>query len=610
MSLSSSSGEDVRIAVSDDGTGISDPQLLLSFGQSGWDDRVAADEDPAGMGVLALARFGCRVESRVGSRPYRVEVTPEVLSGEGSAQVVGNDVDGTRFSTRISFTHPATDLRIVTVCLQSAALYFPLPVYLNGQRIEQGDFLEEAVHIEEWSGLRLGVFRGSYNLDPHDINFHGRTVKSGFTAIVAMHAESWSREDEWHIQVDVVACPNLELVLPARKELVHNDFLSELRQHVARVIFRAMAASDPVPDLPWSQWDKARKLGVELPMPAPRLASWKPARPEDHTHIRRVRQALEEDRLSEYLLVSRYLPQSVQHVLERALDNAGLADRVLVADERLAGYSWYDRIARIVDLEGVIENDGEEYPLHEYVREDGANFERRVDRIRFDLSVRPYGEVSEKTQKLSIPGELAFAAADDIEWFDTPMVMTHDCALNESELSELIFKSCFFYNDDSDADSRYTQGEEARQQAWLTATSTLWPKDEHDRSAIIEAVRKHVSYLAWNRNVIIQIQGHYVEVDFIEPNEESARMSVYSITGQDVINAMTMMAQVNAESGAEDAGRVPLPADMSPEERERLFVAVANIARNDTRTDEIYSLVADWVAMALEAQDPGIPSQA
>ena len=48
--------ENSVITVSDDGRGIADPEAILSFGLTGWDDQTTSKENPAGMGLYALAR--------------------------------------------------------------------------------------------------------------------------------------------------------------------------------------------------------------------------------------------------------------------------------------------------------------------------------------------------------------------------------------------------------------------------------------------------------------------------------------------------------------------------------------------------------------------------
>ena len=62
--LEAEASGDIRVTVTDDGDGIADPAVLLSFGESGWDEDTARREDPAGIGVYALSKRGCTVSSR------------------------------------------------------------------------------------------------------------------------------------------------------------------------------------------------------------------------------------------------------------------------------------------------------------------------------------------------------------------------------------------------------------------------------------------------------------------------------------------------------------------------------------------------------------------
>ena len=54
----------LTVTVSDDGAGIADPAVLLSFGENGWDDALVRREDAAGFGFASLARRNCTVSSR------------------------------------------------------------------------------------------------------------------------------------------------------------------------------------------------------------------------------------------------------------------------------------------------------------------------------------------------------------------------------------------------------------------------------------------------------------------------------------------------------------------------------------------------------------------
>ena len=50
------STEGAEISVSDNGDGIGNPETILAFGQSGWDENTTRRENPADMGIYALAR--------------------------------------------------------------------------------------------------------------------------------------------------------------------------------------------------------------------------------------------------------------------------------------------------------------------------------------------------------------------------------------------------------------------------------------------------------------------------------------------------------------------------------------------------------------------------
>ena len=57
-----------NVTVADDGAGIADPAVLLSFGENGWDEELVRREDAAGFGFASLARRGCTVSSALAGR--------------------------------------------------------------------------------------------------------------------------------------------------------------------------------------------------------------------------------------------------------------------------------------------------------------------------------------------------------------------------------------------------------------------------------------------------------------------------------------------------------------------------------------------------------------
>ena len=88
-------GDTTRVTLADDGVGIADPAVLLTFGESAWKDGIAEDEDPAGFGLLALSRRGCTLRWRVpGQDPSpgcRLVLEPAHFLGRDAAHVVPDD---------------------------------------------------------------------------------------------------------------------------------------------------------------------------------------------------------------------------------------------------------------------------------------------------------------------------------------------------------------------------------------------------------------------------------------------------------------------------------------------------------------------------------------
>ena len=139
------------------------------------------------------------------------------------------------------------------------------------EQLERRAFLDGALHAEPWRGLAFGVFRNrnrGYN-DP-DLNFFGLTLPVGLPTVETVHGGTWS------VRADIGDCPDLELVLPARKEAVENDFLKAMRNAARLAIYRALAAS-PDPRPAFDDWKLAREAGIDIAPPPAVLRPWRPA---------------------------------------------------------------------------------------------------------------------------------------------------------------------------------------------------------------------------------------------------------------------------------------------------------------------------------------------
>jgi Histidine kinase-, DNA gyrase B-, and HSP90-like ATPase len=72
--------DDRQLTIEDDGTGITQPQTLLTLGESNWSEETKQQEDPAGMGVFSLANRNVTIRSQ----DWQVHLTPAHFAGRRS----------------------------------------------------------------------------------------------------------------------------------------------------------------------------------------------------------------------------------------------------------------------------------------------------------------------------------------------------------------------------------------------------------------------------------------------------------------------------------------------------------------------------------------------
>ena len=227
---------------------------------------------------------------------------------------------------------------LVTIesALAGAALYCPLPVTFNGEACKRKAFLDGAVHAERWRGLAFGVFRNrltGFN-DP-DLNFHGLTLSVRLPSVDPVESGTWS------VRADVEACPQLELVLPARREAVETEFLKEMREAARLAIYRAMAAADPAPRIAFRDHKRAAEAAIALPVPPAELRPWRPGIADIDDW--RDTPAFASVGAGTLVMAVDPEPQDAQ-AFWRAADKAGIAGAgcLFEGDTRFEGYAWYD----------------------------------------------------------------------------------------------------------------------------------------------------------------------------------------------------------------------------------------------------------------------------
>ena len=510
----------LTITIFDDGSGIADPAVLLSFGENGWDDALVRREDAAGFGFASLARRNCAVSSRPRSLDgeflpgWCVQLVPEHFLGEVDAEVQADESAPYPHGTSISFraTESAAAIRGAA---ETAARHFPLPVVFEDrtgdgtagpEELPRRAFLDDAVHAEPWRGLVFGVFRNRHTgyRNP-DLNFFGLTLAVGLPTVETVHGATWT------VLADVGDCPDLELVLPARKEAVENAFLEEMRKAARLAVYRAMAA-DPDPRPAFDDWTQAREAGIEMAPPPAVLRPWRPS-------LANVDHWRDPPRLGEVghaALVMDCDPESPEaQALWRAAQRDGIASRLFEADRRLEGYAWYDGLDRMAAISVLAAARGEwmridEWPRPERERPGAARLPSRPAAIRIELTICPAAGPS---AMLDIPADVAFAGEAWCHVDDALPLVTLDSALQPHQLAAILRAGFFSPSDDVEADSYETQRDRFDEDALHLATRLLLSDDEACRQSIAEAVRRELMwFVPEDRAVDIRIRRPDVTV--------------------------------------------------------------------------------------------------
>ncbi len=506
----------LTVTISDDGAGIADPAVLLSFGENGWDDELVRREDAAGFGFASLARRNCAVSSRPRSpnaqmsRGWRVELEPEHFLGETEAEVHADDETPYPCGTAISF-QATESISAIRNAAETAARHYPLPVVFEdgteegaaAEELPRRVFLDGAVHAELWRGLVFGVFRNRHTgyRDP-DLSFFGLTLTVSLPTVETVHGATWT------VLADVDDCPDLELVLPARKEAVENAFLKEMRDAARLAIYRAMAA-DPSPRPAFEDWTRAREAGIEIAPPPALLRPWRPS----VANVDDWRDPPKLAAVGQDALVMDCDPEPpVAQALWRAAEREGVSHRLFEADRRLEGYGWYDGLHRATDIAVKVTLDGKRHalddaPLPERTGPTAAELPPRPEAVSIELAVRA---ADGRPDTLRLPADLAFAG-EAWSWLqDALPLVTADSALQPHELAALLRNGFFSPSDDAGADSYETQRDRFDEDALHLATRLLLSDDEACRTSIAEAVRRDLIWFC--------PQGRTVEISVCRPD--------------------------------------------------------------------------------------------
>ena len=503
------------LVIRDDGSGIDDPAKILTLGDSGWNEGIAHREDPAGMGVFSLAGGHVEIRSRSTAADigWSVVIPPEAWeSGVSLAIEPGEIATG----TEIRIEMPEAWARDLRAAIDNAAHHYPLPVTFRGEELKRVDFLSGACRIEEWHGCRIGVFHDRNNLPASypRINFHGLTVLCPMPNVTERDGGEC-----WHVRVDIVDAPALQLVLPARKEMVQNAALEALCEAAERAIYRAIAEGVGH-RLAHAQWRRAQKLGIDLPEATPWLAGWIPRTADGEGYYTGERI------VSAPMLLFRDSEPAFEQCAARALRGEDVLGGALVREvSAFEGYRWYDSLPRIVTLSFVIDTADGTFRYDEGEVPPSDLPSGRVVSIALHVEVSSSRDNTETVRSHIIPADVLIVPDDgwSADLDETAILLSPDSAIDPDNLADLLEAICFCAGDDVDNDSWETQQRYFQTQARQIANSLLLGEDAAILARIRDVIHEEVGWLIpAGRQVSMLVGGGRVELSFADDVEAAA----------------------------------------------------------------------------------------
>ncbi|CAM5277554.1 hypothetical protein ATER59S_00343 [Aquamicrobium terrae] len=486
------------IIVADNGQGIADPRSLYSLGRSVWSETLTQSEDAAGMGFFALANRGAALIARRKDTAlsWLIEATPEAFHGKQPIDVV----DGPPDFEGVTVIFPEMAHDNVPDAVRRAARFYPIPVIFNREEMPRTDFLADAEHIEEWRGVRIGVFEhDSLHEDNANANFYGVTLRMPLPKLSQhWHSNFWAK-------IDVVDCANLKLVLPARKEVVRNAMFEALVQEIQRLYFRLISEKS-AHSLSFDNYRRGLAFGIDLKEAEPRLAPFAPSFAESDRFWIRDPQPVSPDAL----LYAGGGPLEEQNVA-RAFARTGESLPMFEPHDAYSGYGWYDRLRRITlrSYRMHIGGDYQKIDPFEIFTGDG-----RPDILEVDVDV---GDSQSKCGWL-LPTDLIVTGPDHAALDEVDIRVTKQSEITPSELQTFLTDALFSPSDDVDAGSYEQQQQWFDDEAEDLCICLLQSGPDADLNAIVRTVRRELLWRMPKEGCfLIRIENGEISIEGLSP---------------------------------------------------------------------------------------------
>ena len=326
------------LTIEDDGCGIARPEVLLSFGESGWKEPQGCD----GIGIYALSGRDARIATRAANTPgWCVRLDKEHFNGDAAAAVEPLDDDALRpHGTRVTFHYPRTAIRDRVV--DDAVRHLRMAVTIDGRPVEWSDPLGHCCYVHRHEDVRIGVERRPREWRKFgEFHFHGRSISDRRLPRAGCGSFAWVTK------IEVGDTSGLRRALPHRTRVEENQAYHDLLHQAEKVLYTAMARDDEAePD--HANWRRALQCGIDLPAPTARLETWRPE-VADASGLYETREAgaLIDLDGSEVLVFGAFEPGDEQVIARAVTRSPGVELKLVRENPERAGFEWYDNLKRL-----------------------------------------------------------------------------------------------------------------------------------------------------------------------------------------------------------------------------------------------------------------------
>lgn len=249
------SNKDGFVTVEDNGSGIEDFQKLLDLGGSGWDEKLEAGEDPAGVGLFSLAPRKVTIISQ----NKQVVIEKEGWTGK-PVEVTENmkTVNGTILKF---MDEKPWDMESV----EKHAIFAGIRVIVDGKYCHRMPFCGSNAAFYDNPGCKVEVVKelSKYHSQWATALYYGRVLVNFHGQVIQL--DYWPSESRQGISilVDITEQTDIRLMLPARTRLVENDAFEKLKAAIELEYYKYFQRQK-THTLYYKEYLRAKELGIKL----------------------------------------------------------------------------------------------------------------------------------------------------------------------------------------------------------------------------------------------------------------------------------------------------------------------------------------------------------